>query len=112
MARHPAETVMLTIREDKTVCFDFTNEGAVQGGEAITNPLVTFAESVGTPTMGPPAPNATDFYNSDGKKVKAGKGVLVKMAGVTAGKYNARCVCEMDPSGDVVECPMLVMVTD
>lgn len=112
MARHPADTVYKTVREAKTVCFDFSNEGAVKGGETLSNPVVTFAEVAGLPVLGVPAPNATDFMNSDGEEVEAGKGVVVKMTGGLAGRYNARCLCTAQPSGDLLECPMLLVITE
>lgn len=96
------ETLYLTLGENKTFGIDFTPEGAVRDGGVLSAPAVTITyhpTQVGTPTKPGVSgtevvPDGTTFYDSDGKKIRGGKGVRVRLdadSGAQAGKYVVTC---------------------
>jgi hypothetical protein len=99
-----------TKKEVKTFGIDFSNEGAVRDGAVLSSPAVTVVKlsSVsGNPTApvvaAGPAVLTADFSDSDGKKIKAQKGVKVQIdaTGADKGKYALSCVVRATPPGGV-----------
>lgn len=73
-------TLRMTALEVKTFGFDYSQEGAILSGDTIDPDLVpeVFVDPTG-PTLGIPEPIDVDFKDSDGKKIKAGHGVRVRI---------------------------------
>lgn len=108
------DTLYTTKQENKTFGIDFSVEGVVRDGGVLSNPVVTIVKhsSVsGTPTVpvvsaaAEVIPAGTDFRDSDGRKIKGGKGVRVRINSTTAtkGKYTLSCVVTVTPPGGFVD---------
>jgi hypothetical protein len=85
----PTETRFMTDKENKTFGFSFEKEGSVRDGEALSDPLV-FIDPAG-PVVGVPEIVTSDFHDSDGRRVRANKGVKVRIAEAAAGTYTLTC---------------------
>lgn len=73
-------TLYMTSREDKTFGFDYSQEGAILSGETVDpdQPMEVFVDPSG-PTLGTPEPVLVDFKDSDGKIIRPGRGVRVRI---------------------------------
>lgn len=87
----PTETLYMTDKESKTLGVSFAREGSVLDGEELTNPQVFIDPEPESNVLGEPEVIATGFKDSDGKIIKAGKGVKVRVQNVPAGTYTLTC---------------------
>lgn len=73
-------TLRMTAFEEKTFGFDYSEEGAIRSGEQVDpdEPREIFVEPDGL-TVGPPVVITSNFKDSDGKVIRAGCGVAVRI---------------------------------
>lgn len=105
------ETLRLTRNEDKTFGIDFTKEGAVRDGGVLSDPEITITRhptQLGSPAIpvvagGPEViPDGKIFRDSDGRKIRAGNGVRVRIdaTGAGTGKFVVSCLVTVTDEDD------------
>ena len=87
-------TLYMKKHEEKTFGFDYSHEGAILSGELIVAnpPPEVFIEPSG-PTAGTPVVISASFKDSDGKVIKPGKGVKVRIVAPAATPQSYQVVC-------------------
>ena len=113
MANMPTEKRYKTLTESATFGADFSKFGQVRGGEALSNPSVTFPTSpAGAPTISAISVNTQKFYDAqNGRDIPANKGVIARFSGGAPGEYPVLYKCNTS-GGDSPEIPATLIVTD